>query len=81
MVAKFPICLDPRIHLCAHEHLGDRPGVSGRRSQSERGADNPHSGASYGLINGGPPGMIYTYLGTVIGMCFVVLSMAEMASM
>lgn len=40
-----------------------------------------NSGASYGLINGGKGGMIYTYLGGLIGFSFVILSMAEMASM
>ncbi|PYH78800.1 amino acid transporter [Aspergillus uvarum CBS 121591] len=38
-------------------------------------------GASYGLTDGGKAGMIYTYLGAVIGFSFVILSMAEMASM
>ncbi|KAF7178962.1 hypothetical protein CNMCM7691_007786 [Aspergillus felis] len=38
-------------------------------------------GASYGLINGGKGGMIYTYLGGLAGFSFVILSMAEMASM
>ncbi|KAF7156356.1 hypothetical protein CNMCM6106_009623 [Aspergillus hiratsukae] len=38
-------------------------------------------GASYGLINGGKGGMIYTYLGGLVGFSFVILSMAEMASM
>ncbi|GFF62193.1 putative amino acid permease [Aspergillus udagawae] len=40
-----------------------------------------NSGASYGLINGGKGGMIYTYLGGLVGFSFVILSMAEMASM
>lgn len=40
-----------------------------------------NSGASNGLINGGKGGMIYTYLGAVAGFTFVILSMAEMASM
>ncbi|KAH2240592.1 hypothetical protein KXV81_004814 [Aspergillus fumigatus] len=40
-----------------------------------------NSGASNGLINGGKGGMIYTYLGGVAGFTFVILSMAEMASM
>lgn len=39
------------------------------------------SGANYGLINGGKGGMIYTYLGVLLGFGCVVLSMAEMASM
>lgn len=39
------------------------------------------SGSSYGLINGGKGGMIYTYLGALAGFTFVILSMAEMASM
>ncbi|KAF7117639.1 hypothetical protein CNMCM5793_006762 [Aspergillus hiratsukae] len=38
-------------------------------------------GASYGLINGGKGGMIYTYLGGLVGFSFVIFSMAEMASM
>jgi hypothetical protein len=33
------------------------------------------------LINGGKGGMIYTYLGALAGFSFVILSMAEMASM
>ena len=39
------------------------------------------SGSSYGLTNGGKGGMIYTYLGGLVGFSFVILSMAEMASM
>ncbi|KAF7717715.1 Amino acid permease [Penicillium ucsense] len=38
-------------------------------------------GASYGLTDGGKGGMIYTYLGALAGFSFVILSMAEMASM
>ncbi|KAJ9483605.1 hypothetical protein VN97_g9796 [Penicillium thymicola] len=38
-------------------------------------------GSSYGLTNGGKGGMIYTYLGGLAGFSFVILSMAEMASM
>ncbi|UDD57212.1 hypothetical protein AFCA_004721 [Aspergillus flavus] len=38
-------------------------------------------GSSNGLTNGGKGGMIYTYLGGLIGFSFVILSMAEMASM
>ncbi|RJE24713.1 permease, partial [Aspergillus sclerotialis] len=38
-------------------------------------------GASYGLTDGGKGGMIYTYLGGLFGFSFVILSMAEMASM
>ncbi|KAF7589356.1 hypothetical protein BBP40_004436 [Aspergillus hancockii] len=38
------------------------------------------SDASYGLIDGGKAGMIYTYLGGLFGFSFVILSMAEMAS-
>ncbi|OJZ90148.1 amino acid permease [Aspergillus piperis CBS 112811] len=38
-------------------------------------------GASYGLTDGGKGGMIYTYLGVLCGFSFVILSMAEMASM
>jgi hypothetical protein len=33
------------------------------------------------LTNGGKGGMIYTYLGALAGFSFVILSMAEMASM
>lgn len=32
-------------------------------------------------MNGGKGGMIYTYVGGLIGFSFVILSMAEMASM
>jgi hypothetical protein len=38
-------------------------------------------GSSFGLTNGGAGGMIYTYLGAILGFSAVVLSMAEMASM
>ncbi|KAE8154092.1 amino acid transporter [Aspergillus avenaceus] len=38
-------------------------------------------GSENGLTNGGKGGMIYTYLGGLIGFSFVILSMAEMASM
>ncbi|OCK81368.1 amino acid transporter [Lepidopterella palustris CBS 459.81] len=34
-----------------------------------------------GLLNGGTGGTIFVYIGTAIGMCFVIASMAEMASM
>ncbi|KAK2861433.1 hypothetical protein FQN49_004199 [Arthroderma sp. PD_2] len=34
-----------------------------------------------GLINGGLSGMIYTYIGGLFGFSFVILAMAEMASM
>ncbi|KAM5440841.1 hypothetical protein MferCBS31731_003980 [Microsporum ferrugineum] len=34
-----------------------------------------------GLLNGGLSGMIYTYIGGLFGFSFVILSMAEMASM
>ncbi|KAH8701089.1 amino acid/polyamine transporter I [Talaromyces proteolyticus] len=37
-------------------------------------------GSSYGLTDGGAGGMIYTYIGGVLGFSAVVLSMAEMAS-
>jgi hypothetical protein len=40
-----------------------------------------YSGSSYGLIDGGLGGMIYTYIGGITGFTAVVLSMAEMASM
>jgi hypothetical protein len=35
----------------------------------------------YGLIDGGPGGMIYTYIGGLVGFGAVILAMAEMASM
>ncbi|KAJ5198661.1 uncharacterized protein N7498_007778 [Penicillium cinerascens] len=38
-------------------------------------------GSSFGLTNGGKGGMIYTYIGGLAGFSFVILSMAEMASM
>ncbi|KAJ5591694.1 uncharacterized protein N7459_002063 [Penicillium hispanicum] len=38
-------------------------------------------GSSYGLTDGGKGGMIYTYLGGLAGFTFVILSMAEIASM
>ncbi|KAE8135914.1 hypothetical protein BDV38DRAFT_294169 [Aspergillus pseudotamarii] len=37
-------------------------------------------GSSNGLANGGKGGMIYSYLGGLIGFSFVILSMVEMAS-
>ncbi|KAM5469156.1 hypothetical protein MauCBS54593_004508 [Microsporum audouinii] len=37
--------------------------------------------AAFGLGNGGTAGLIYVYLGTVIGFSLVIASMAEMASM
>lgn len=37
--------------------------------------------AAFGLMNGGTAGMIYTYIGGVIGFTAVIASMAEMASM
>jgi choline transport protein len=33
------------------------------------------------LLNGGTGGAIFVFLGTAIGMGFVIVSMAEMASM
>ncbi|KAJ5281057.1 hypothetical protein N7478_006429 [Penicillium angulare] len=38
-------------------------------------------GSSTGLTDGGKGGMIYSYIGTLVGFSFVILSMAEMASM
>jgi choline transport protein len=35
----------------------------------------------FGLINGGPAGLIYVYIACAIGFAAVVLSMAEMGSM
>ncbi|WEW58032.1 hypothetical protein PRK78_003499 [Emydomyces testavorans] len=37
--------------------------------------------AAFGLGNGGTAGLIYVYIGTVIGFSLVIVSMAEMASM
>ncbi|KAK2877814.1 hypothetical protein FQN49_001171 [Arthroderma sp. PD_2] len=37
--------------------------------------------AAFGLGNGGTAGLIYVYLGTVVGFALVIASMAEMASM
>lgn len=39
------------------------------------------STVAFGLGNGGPAGLIYTYIGVWIGFTLVVASMAEMASM
>lgn len=36
---------------------------------------------AFGLGNGGPSGLLYTYIGTWIGFSLVAISMAEMASM
>jgi choline transport protein len=36
---------------------------------------------AFGLGNGGPSGLIYTYIGVWIGFILVIASMAEMASM
>ncbi len=36
---------------------------------------------AFGLGNGGPGGLIWTYIATWIGFIFISLSMAEMASM
>ncbi|TPX21181.1 hypothetical protein DIZ76_015136 [Coccidioides immitis] len=38
-------------------------------------------GSSVGLTNGGIGGMVYSYIAGIIGFAFVILSMAEMASM
>ncbi|KAL2004970.1 hypothetical protein VTN00DRAFT_2820 [Thermoascus crustaceus] len=38
-------------------------------------------GSQYGLLDGGAAGMIYTYIGAIVGFSAVILSMAEMASM
>lgn len=36
---------------------------------------------AFGLGNGGPSGLVYTYIGVWIGFILVIASMAEMASM
>ncbi len=36
---------------------------------------------AFGLGNGGPGGLIYTYIASFIGFTLVIVSMAEMASM
>lgn len=36
---------------------------------------------AFGLGNGGPSGLIYTYIGVYIGFVLIQISMAEMASM
>lgn len=36
---------------------------------------------AFGLANGGPGGLIFTYIGVWLGFCCVSISMAEMASM
>lgn len=36
---------------------------------------------AFGLGNGGPSGLLYTYIGVWIGFTFIAISMAEMTSM
>jgi hypothetical protein len=81
--AKLQIHLYPRIHLCADEHMGSHPDVSNEMLESVPGIllSFAHRGASYGLINGGPSGLVWTYIGAVFGFGTVILSMAEMSSM
>jgi choline transport protein len=85
---KFPVPVRSWLHSSAYVHLGScslvRQSYSlGRSRQLSLAVLTRHiiSGASYGLINGGKGGMIYTYLGALAAFSFVILSMSEMASM
>ncbi|GIJ90309.1 hypothetical protein Asppvi_009263 [Aspergillus pseudoviridinutans] len=84
-VAQFPISVSPGVYGGVDVYLGSGPFVCFSPVCSEDTWDGQNtdrnSGASYGLINGGKGGMIYTYLGGLAGFSFVILSMAEMASM
>lgn len=77
--AQLSISLGPWICCGVDVHLGSGLIVCLARNHSL--LVDLTSGASYGLTTGGKGGMIYTYLGGLFGFSFVILSMAEMASM
>lgn len=82
LAAQFPVPLAAGLFGGADVHLGGRSLVR----VADRGVwhqllTDLSSGSLYGLINGGKGGMVYTYLGGLFGFSFVILSMAEMASM
>lgn len=80
--AKLSIHLHPRIHCRADVNLGSRSYVrKAPRNLFRENTEVLRSGASFGLINGGPAGMVWTYIGAVFGFGTAILSMAEMASM
>jgi hypothetical protein len=82
VIAQFPLPLYPRLYLRADGDMGGSIGVSQfSRPRPTNGVLNRYSASTFGLINGGLAGLVWTYLGAYAGFLMVIASMAEMASM
>lgn len=83
--AQFPFPVYSGIYLCIDEYLGNSIDVSVQNYglNCREGVTNkdPKSASTFGLINGGLAGLIWTYLVTFACFSTVIASMAEMASM
>jgi hypothetical protein len=81
VVAQFPLLLYSRLHLRADGDMGGSISVSQFETEANNGVLNRYSASTFGLINGGLAGLVWTYLGAYAGFLMVIASMAEMASM
>ena len=68
--------------MYAHEFLGDDAYVSrGRDEDFAHLTNQAFSTITFGLLNGGPAGLVWGYVIVFAGMLTVFASVAEMASM
>ena len=81
VIARFPLLLYPRLYLRADGDMGSSIGVSQFETEANKWILNRDSASTFGLINGGLAGLVWTYLGAYAGFLMVIASMAEMASM
>ena len=61
--------------------MGGSIGVSQFETEGQQQVLNQYSASTFGLIDGGLAGLVWTYLGAYAGFLMVIASMAEMASM
>jgi hypothetical protein len=80
-IAQFPLLLYSRLYLRADGDMGGSIGVSQFETEANKQVLNRYSASTFGLINGGLAGLVWTYLGAYAGFLMVIASMAEMASM
>jgi hypothetical protein len=81
VIAQFPLLLYSRLYLRADGDMGGSIGVSQFETEGQQQLLNRYSASTFGLINGGLAGLVWTYLGAYAGFLMVIASMAEMASM
>jgi hypothetical protein len=81
MIAQLPILLYPRLYLRADGDMGGSIVVSQFETEVNKLVLTRYSASTFGLINGGLAGLVWTYLGAYAGFLMVIASMAEMASM